>query len=296
MATVGDLDFEAYVEAKKGQRAGGTKDGGHDYVYSLDHKTRMTFERIKPVELAVAAAVRLFREMERGSLLGNAVKVGPEQFPRVYGLAEECAQTLGIGTPNVYIVSRFSLNASTYGTNDDSFIMLHSALVDHLSDEELRSIIGHECGHIHNQHVVYLTALYFLRQMVSIFVRWIVEPAMIALNGWSRRAEITCDRAALLCCRDLEVATRALAKLALGSTKLYEELNLEAFLRQHEESRATAGRFAELTATHPWLPKRVKALRVFAQSELYRQRTGASGGLSMEEVDAKVHDIIRVLD
>ena len=43
---------------------------------------------------------------------------------------------------------------------------------------------------------------------------------------WKRRAEITCDRAGLLCAKDVSVAKRSLAKLALGSTKLYDELNL----------------------------------------------------------------------
>ena len=52
------------------------------------------------------------------------------------------------------------MNAMTFGTNDDAFILVHSALVDHFDDEELLSVIGHECGHIHNDHVVYLTTLH----------------------------------------------------------------------------------------------------------------------------------------
>ena len=36
------------------------------------------------------------------------------------------------------------------------------------------------------------------------------------LQAWSRRAEITCDRAALLSARDLEVTLRALVKTELG--------------------------------------------------------------------------------
>jgi Zn-dependent protease with chaperone function len=195
----------------------------------------------------------------------------------------------------VYVVNQFSLNAATYGTNDDSFILLHSALIDHLSDEELVSVIGHECGHIHNSHVVYLTALHYLRVMASMFLRWIATPATLALNAWARRAEVTCDRAGLLCTRDLEVSTRALAKLALGSTKLYEQLNLEAFVDQYEEGRQGIGAIAEVMATHPWLPKRVKALRLFAQSRLYREHIGQQGGLRMEQVDERVHDIIKIL-
>jgi Zn-dependent protease with chaperone function len=203
---------------------------------------------------------------------------------------------LGITPPTVYIMNSPVINAGTFGTNDDSFMLIHSALIDHMSDEELRSIIGHECGHIHNSHVVYLTALYFLTQMAGAFVAWIVTPAVVALRAWSRRAEITCDRASLLCCRNPEVVTRALTKLALGSHKLYDQLNLEAFLEQHEESRQGVGRFSELFASHPWLPKRVLALRVFQQSKLFRRRAGlGEDGLSMKEVDEKVLEIVKVV-
>ncbi|UQA62486.1 M48 family metallopeptidase [Polyangium aurulentum] len=296
MAQVGTLDFKGFVEGRKGQRAGGADGGGHAYAYVSDRNTRLAFEKMKPVELAVSASVRFFKSVGKAELLGHAVKVGPNQFPRVHSLASHCAGTLGIATPTLYIVNSPHLNAATYGTNDDSFILVHSALVDHFTDEELINVIGHECGHIHNSHVVYLTAMHYLARMAGLFVRWAVAPALVALNGWSRRAEVTCDRAGLLCCKSLDVSTRTLAKLALGSTKLYSELNMDAFLEQYEESKDSVGRYSELFASHPWLPKRVMALRTFAESELYRKHTSAGeGGLSMEQVDEKVHDIIKVL-
>ena len=40
---------------------------------------------------------------------------------------------------------------------------------------------------------------------------WIIQPAIIALRQWMRRAEITCDRAGLLCCAGLGGAARLLA-------------------------------------------------------------------------------------
>jgi Zn-dependent protease with chaperone function len=118
---------------------------------------------------------------------------------------------------------------------------------------------------------------------------------MLALSGWSRRAEITCDRAGLLCSSDVDVSMRALAKLALGSVKLYEEFNLEAYLEQYDEGQDGIGKITEITASHPWLPKRVKALRAFAESRLYRAHIGQRGGITMDEVDEQVHGIIKVL-
>ena len=296
MARAPALDFQGFIEQRKGRRAGGKEGEGVAYAYASDKATRKTFENMKPVELAVAAAVRMFQTVGKNELLGHAVKVGPNQFPRIHGVVLRCAETLGITPPTLYILNSPISNAATFGTNDDSFIMVNSALIDNMTDDELTSVIGHECGHIHNSHVVYLTAMHYLTRMAAQYARWLATPAMLALSGWSRRAEVTCDRAGLLCCGSLDASTRALTKLALGSRKLYEELNVEAFLDQHREGGDGIGRFAEITASHPWLPKRVLALRAFADSALYRKHAGlGDSGDTMETVDQKVHEIIKVV-
>lgn len=299
MARLQELNFEQFIAGRRAAsfNAGETgRDAEHAYAYSWDKSTRAAFERVKAVELAVAAAVRMFKNVGKAQLLGNAVRIGPKQFPRVHGLVEQCAGTLGINAPTVYVVNNPQLNAGTFGTNDDSFIVVNSALVDHFSDEEVLSVIGHECGHIHNSHVVYLTALYYLRNVAGLLIRQVALPAELALRAWSRRAEVTCDRAGVLCAKDLDAGVRALTKLALGSQKLYDQLNVDAFLEQHEESQESVGRFTEVFASHPWLSKRVLALREFGKSELFRRHAGlGDDGLSMTEVDEKVHDIIKVV-
>lgn len=295
MADVGALDFRGFVEHRAQAMPDEGRGGGRGYAYVSDRHTRRVFDRLKPVELAVASAVRLFEAYGKSELLGHAVKVGPRQFPRVHQLATNCANELGIAPPTVYIVNSPVMNAATFGTTEASVIMIHSALVDHFTDEELLSVIGHECGHIHNNHVVYLTALHYVRVMAGALIRPALAPAELALKGWLRRAEITCDRAGLLCAKDLDVSTRALTKLALGSAKLYDQLNMDAFIEQYEELKDGIGKYAEARATHPWLPKRVIALRHFAESALYRKHAKVGDdGLTMEEVDDKVHGVIKV--
>ena len=76
-----------------------------------------------------------------------------------------------------------------------------------------------------------------------------------------------------------------------------------------EESRGP-GRFDELGRSHPYLPKRVAALRLFAQTTYYKSVSwakpdkdagaGASApetvsGMSKEECDAKVAELLSVL-
>jgi Zn-dependent protease with chaperone function len=290
------LDFNAFVEARKSQRVGGPETTGHEYTYISDKQMREAFEKMQAVKLAMQATVRVAQQAGQAHMLGSAVKVSHRQFPRIYGIVKECADTLQIATPSVYITSSPNLNAATLGTADAAYIFIHSALIDHFTDEELKFVIGHECGHIHNQHVVYLTTMNYLTWMAGVFLRWIVEPALIALRSWARRAEITCDRAGMLCAgKDaITIAPRALAKLALGSKRLYDEFNVEAFLEQYEEGKEGIGKYMEVFATHPWVPKRVLAIRVFAESALYRSSIGMPGsGLSMTEVDDRVRALLK---
>lgn len=297
MAQTPALDFDAFVARKRNERVttgGLVESSGHEYAYVSDKQTRAAFERAKPVELAVAATVRMWKQVLRNQLLGSAVRVSDRQFPRIQRIAQQCADTLHIATPQVYIMNQPTLNAATYGTNDEAFIMVHSALVDHYSDEELLTVIGHECGHIHNSHVVYLTALHVLRHVAGALVQWALQPATVALLAWSRRAEITCDRAGMLCSRSTDVSGRALTKLALGSRKLYEEFNLEAFLEQYDEGKEGIGKYMEAFASHPYLPKRVLAMRVFGESSLYRKAAGlGENGLTMQEVDDRVRALLK---
>ncbi|MEO8878094.1 MAG: M48 family metallopeptidase [Polyangiaceae bacterium] len=295
MAIAPDLDFAAFVARKRNERVNGAlAENPHDYSYISDKQTRAAFERMRPVELVIGSSVRAFKQVWRHELLGHSVKVSERQFPRIQAIVKQCATTLDIAMPSVYIVNNPTLNAATYGTNDDSFIMVHSALIDHFTDDELLTVIGHECGHIHNHHVVYLTALHYLTRMAGVFVKWAVEPALMALRAWSRRAEITCDRAGMLCGKNVHTATHALTKLALGSQRLYDDFNMEAFLEQYDEGKAGMGKYMEMFASHPWLPKRVLAMRTFGESALYRQAAGlGAGGLTMKEVDDKVLALLK---
>src|SRR5580704_9815253 len=295
MAQAPQLDFDGFVTRKKGERStGGIETTGHEYTYTFDRQSRVAFESTKPVAYAVEASVRLFKQVGRHQLLGHAVRVSERQMPRIYNITKRACDTLQIAMPQVFVVNDPRFNAGTLGTNEDSFLIVHSALVDQYSDEELLTVIGHECGHIHNSHVSYLTALHYLTYMAGMFLPWILQPALVALRGWSRRAEVTCDRAGMLVSKDQAAAERAITKLAVGSRKLYEEFNLDAFLEQHEESNQGIGKYMEVFATHPWLPKRVLAMRVFGESQLFQKATGAEAtGLTMSEVDSRVATLLK---
>lgn len=292
-----DFDFLHYINRRKAPESGREeKTGFGEYAFAGDLRVLRRLDRARPVRITVEATVRFWKAVQKNALLGSSVKVSRRQFPHLHDLVVECARTLDIAMPTVYITQNLSsLNAGTYGTDDEAFIVLNSALVDHFDDDELKFVIGHECGHIQNNHVVYHTAANFLSQGMIAFVKWAAVPARVALNSWSRRGEITCDRAGMICCGDEEAALRAIMKIALGSQKLFEEIDLDEYVGQLDGIKEGWGRFSEFLATHPYLPKRVQALKLFAESAYYRELIGESGGLGLDEVDREVEKILQIL-
>lgn len=293
------FDFQQYIQNRRDADEALARSGAA-YAYPGDQKVLKTLGYVTPVTLAVEATVRLQKSLLRSEILGSTVKVTDRQFPELYRITADCARRLEIPMPTVYVSPEVGvMNAATFGTNEDAFIIVNGVLIDHLSDEELHFVIGHECGHIQNNHVVYLTALHYLLYSANLFVRWIVTPAVMALSSWSRRAEITCDRAGLLCCGDLGPATSALARLALGSHRLAEKLDIEEYLKQLDEGSQGVGRVMELFRSHPYLPKRVQALRYFAETHYYKKIIGIDPrdgeGKSLAWCDEQVKHLVAVL-
>jgi Zn-dependent protease with chaperone function len=158
-------------------------------------------------------------------------------------------------------------------------IVLNSATIDHFKDDELKFVLGHEYGHIQNAHVIY-----------HLMVRWVTFPLSLYLQKWKRYSEITADRAGLICSGNLNSSIKALIKLALGSQKLYENIDVNEYLKQLGELKKTFGRFQEILLPHPFLPKRVEALRIFSKSKVYSKK-----GKEKKEVDKKVKTMLSVI-
>ena len=126
---------------------------------------------------------------------------------------------------------------------------------------------SHELAHVQNGHILYATALHYLNTSAAFFVRWVVQPAIMTLQAWSRRAEVTCDRASLIAVRDLDKTLTAMVRLELGLDK-GSAFNAEEYLKAPPDLKKGVGRYAELFRSHPYVPKRVAALKLFGESAL----------------------------
>jgi Zn-dependent protease with chaperone function len=319
------LDFSGFLEARRRELRAHTSEGGiSDYAFGLDHTLRQRIAAVAParhlVRMLGATAGPIQRHLHRMEMIA----VGPQQFPEIYTLGESCARRLGIGIPQIFIAPTHDLAAYTFATDDVAPVAVLSAgLVDVLEPEQLLFVIGHECGHIHNLHGAYNTAVQnltnplakqILEQVVGLgvaldlvtsvgHIRLIAGAMTGALTmfflNWSRSAEVTCDRAGLICCGRLEAAERALAVLATGGVASLRGINIDAYLQQLDQVRSSPARLLELFGSHPLIPKRIEALRVFAECDvLYTWRPDVERPPALKsrtEVDAHCARILGVL-
>jgi Zn-dependent protease with chaperone function len=289
-----DFDFTRWIAARRGAMEQQAREGAV-YAFASERKFRRTLMMARPVTMALEATTRLWRDVARTELLGTAVKVSDQQYPRVYEAAKAAGAALRVRVPVVFAAPSSSIKVKVLGTEDAPHLIVNLDLAEKLDDTELIAAIAHELGHVQNGHILYTTALHYLSNSAAFFVRWIVQPAIMTLQAWSRRAEVTCDRASLLAVRDLDKTLAAMVKLELGLDK-GTAFNAEEYLRALPDVKKGLGRFAEMFRSNPYVPKRVQALRMFAGSALYAQVTGQdpTGKPSITEVDKQVTDLISV--
>ena len=268
---------------------------GAAYAFVNERKFRRTLMIARPVTMALEATTRLWRDVARSELLGTAVKVTDQQYPRVYEAAKAAGAALRVRVPPVFAAPSSSIKIKVLGTEDAPHLIVNLDLAERLDDTELVAAIAHELAHVQNGHILYATALHYLTNQAVFFVRWVIQPAIMTLQAWSRRAEVTCDRAALLAVKDLDKTLAAMVKLELGLEK-GSAFNAAEYLKSVPDIKKGVGRFAEMFRSHPYVPKRVQALKLFAESALYASLTGQDplGKPSLPDIDKQVGDLISV--
>jgi Zn-dependent protease with chaperone function len=289
-----EFDFARWIASRRGQMEQSAKEGAV-YAYTGERKFRRTLAMARPVTMALEATTRLWRDVARTELLGTAVKVSDQQYPRVYEAAKAAGAALRVRVPVVFASPTSSIKVKVLGTDDAPHLIVNLELAEKLDDTELIAAIAHELAHIQNGHILYTTALHYLNTSAAFFVRWVIQPAIMALQAWARRAEVTCDRASLLAVRDVDKTLQAMVRMELGLDK-GSAFNAEEYLRALPDVKKGIGRFAEYFRSHPYVPKRVQALRLFAGSALYAHVSGQdpTGKPNLNEIDKQVADLISV--
>ncbi len=249
-----------------------------EFRHPLDQRATDALKRIPGLDKAMAKLLEI--GLERLFYIDNVasnLRVTPKMFPRLHRSLLWATKILDVAEPEMYVTVDPVPNAWTYG-HTKPFITVTSGLIDMMSDEELFFVIGHEVGHIKGGHVLYGTMARNIAAVVALIGQatlgigtLLFQGLVVGLLEWFRCAELTCDRAALLCVQDLEPARDTFMKLAGGTTRLAAEMDRDEFLRQireyEEVDRSTLDRAYKLLLTvnrsHPFAMQRAKELETW---------------------------------
>lgn len=233
-------------------------------------------------------------EGARRHFLSDAVRVDERLLPGLAGALADVASRAKLDLPmEAFVYGDPSVNGSVLRTASRLIIVLSSGAVERLSGPELDFVIGHEIGHAAYGHL-------------EVPVRAVLsEGALDArqamrLMAWHRKAEISADRAGMICCGSLDVAATALFKMLSGLALPGATIDPEHFANQWSELAGEVAREAARgawQATHPFPALRMKALLEFhATDRAASMILGAPGVCSIADADRAVESMLATMD
>ena len=262
-------------------------EGDRDLAKALlrEHEIRTAIERFE--KESGESGTRL-------QLLGTAIRLTREMAPDIHTILDGCRKALEIESPvESYVYPGAAFNAAAVRPERGRLlILMSSSLLEAFDPDELRFVAGHEFGHhLFEHHRIPLPALLNGRRRVR-------PDLALQLFAWQRYAEISADRAGVICAGGLEPAGRALFKLASGLKGGRIKVRIDQFLAQIadlKEETSLAGRDEKSSrsdwfSTHPFSPLRISAAQLFADSELMRK-----GGMTRVDLEARVHELMALM-
>ena len=143
--------------------------------------------------------------------------------------------------------------------------------------------MAHELGHVMSGHALYRTIAAILAAdqpgRAAVLAGIAVLPVRLAFLEWSRKSELSADRAGLLGAQDIVVAQRLDMKMAGGGRGdgFAGQLNVDAFMQQaHEYASSSEGldvvykMLSTLALTHPMNTVRAAELQRWVEQRRVR--------------------------
>ncbi|HOQ42866.1 MAG TPA: M48 family metallopeptidase [Smithellaceae bacterium] len=228
---------------------------------------------------------------------GFYVPLSPRVGERLYALTQEIIGRVDYTERPItfYIRNDSEFNAcAIFNHNEDEphYILFNSALVDKLTDNEMKFIIGHELGHLMYEHSV------FSRIVDLIYPDASAPPFLSGLYAlWANLNEISADRMGMLAVNNFETAISAMFKMSSGVDMASYQVSMTNFMEINEALvREMSTRKRQiLMGDHPVNPVRIKAIEAFRHSTLYRSLLDEGRYVEDQELDEKTDKLIDLL-
>ncbi|HAX77532.1 MAG TPA: peptidase M48 [Cyanobacteria bacterium UBA11372] len=212
------------------------------YEHPFDRKALASLEKMPGISLLLKKINEYgIDRLLRLQSLGNEIKVTPRNFPYLHKSFVETCEILEVEPlPELYLF-RGTGNIQTYTIGvEKPLVSINLEGMEWLSPEELLFVFGHEVAHIKSRHLLYHQTAIILPSLKTFLSNTtlglgglLASGVEVALYNWLMMAKFTSDRAGLLACQDVEVATTALMKLAglpreYMSTEILEDFKAQA--------------------------------------------------------------------
>lgn len=251
-----------------------------DFIHPEDAAALDTLKKIPVLPVVIKTFMDLGAEqLQTGLNMASKVRLSPTQLPELYHLLPPMCELLDIEEPDFYLEMSPIPNAYAFGDTQTA-ITITSALVEMMSEDELRGVIAHECGHIACHHMLYHTLASILANATGMFETLVslAAPLHYALMYWQRKSELSCDRVAAFIVGP-QTATSMLARLAGGPKEITSKLNLvelagqadlyDAFCKSGLWNKALQT-YAVLDQDHPFTSVRVREMLKWTETQQYK--------------------------
>lgn len=251
-----------------------------DFIHPEDAAALDTLKKIPVLPVVIKTFMDLGAEqLQTGLNMASKVRLSPTQLPELYHLLPPMCELLDIEEPDFYLEMSPIPNAYAFGDTQTA-ITITSALVEMMSEDELRGVIAHECGHIACHHMLYHTLASILANATGMFETLVslAAPLHYALMYWQRKSELSCDRVAAFIVGP-QTATSMLARLAGGLKDITSKLNLvelagqadlyDAFCKSGLWNKALQT-YAVLDQDHPFTSVRVREMLKWTETQQYK--------------------------
>lgn len=206
------------------------------FAHPADRRRLRRLKTIPGIEWLTNLLVKhSYERMVRVTLMANAIQVSQQAFPVLDDLLEVACDSLDVPRPGLF-VSRGEAQAVRTTGSERPIIVLSADLLETLSEEEMLCVLSEQVSHIHCGHLWYLMVCDFTRDCYE-FLGPAGAPLLglrLPLEEWRRRAELSCDRGALLVCDDLSMQLGLLAKRAGAGKGRFGDVQIGALLEQEK--------------------------------------------------------------